>query len=131
MKDNKLIAEFMGNNTIRVNVPFEYELDKELPTSGNICKTNEDAMEEVQTEIDEGIISGCDLYMEESSYHTSWDWLMPVIHRIRDHVNVDMGFEEFDDWRENFKQIDPYNYNLEQCYDAVVEFIKEYNDRQG
>ena len=68
---------------------------------------------------------------EELHFHTSWDWLMPVIHRIRDHVNVDMGFEEFDDWRENFKQIDPYNYNLEQCYDAVVEFIKEYNDRQG
>ncbi len=58
-------------------------------------------------------------------YDTSWDWLMPVIHRIRDHVNVDMGFEEFDDWRENFKQIDPYNYSLEQCYEAVVEFINQ------
>ena len=67
----------------------------------------------------------------ELKFHNSWDWLMPVIHRIRDHVNVDMGFEEFDDWRENFKQIDPYNYSLEQCYKAVVEFIKEYNDRQG
>ena len=75
-----------------------------------------------------------DTYLEnnkELQYHTSWDWLMPVIHRIRDHVNVDMGFEEFDDWRENFKQIDPYNYSLEQCYKAVVEFIKEYNDGQG
>jgi len=62
-----------------------------------------------------------------SKFHTSWDWLMPVIRRIRDHVNIDMSFEEYDDWRENFKEIDPYNYSLEQCYTAVVEFINEYN----
>ena len=61
----------------------------------------------------------------ELHYHSSWDWLMPVVHRIREYVNVDMGFEEFDDWRENFKQIDPYNYSLEQCYDEVVGFIKQ------
>jgi hypothetical protein len=62
------------------------------------------------------------------NYDTSWDWLMPVIKTIRDHVNVDMGFEEYDNWRENFKQIDPYNYNLSECYKAVVEFIKTYNN---
>ena len=89
MKDNKLIAEFMGVDYVDIDTYLEN--NKEL------------------------------------QYHTSWDWLMPVIHRIRDHVNVDMGFEEYDDWRENFKQIDPYNYSLEQCYKAVVEFIKEYN----
>ena len=85
MKDNKLIAEFMG-------IEFEHVDTYQLP------------------------------------YNKDWNWLMPVIHRIRDHVNVDMGFEEFDDWRENFKQIDPYNYSLEQCYKAVVEFIKQYNN---
>ena len=89
MKDNKLIAEFMGVDYVDIDTYLEN--NKEL------------------------------------QYHTSWDWLMPVIHRMRDHVNVDMGFEEYDDWRENFKQIDPYNYSLEQCYEAVVEFIKEYN----
>ena len=121
MKDNKLIAEFMGNNTIRVNVPFEYELDKELPTSGNICKTVEDAMEEVQTEIDEGIINGCDLCMEESSYHTSWDLLMPVIEQI-DHLQHEpiQGIEDALATR-----------CIGDTYNAVVEFIKEYNDGQG
>lgn len=114
MKDNKLIAEFMGNNTIRVNVPFEYELDKELPTSGNICKTVEDAMEEVQTEIDEGIISGCDLYMEESSYHTSWDWLMPVVEKI---YQLDSNADFFG------------SINLEATYKEVVEFINEHNKK--
>ena len=121
MKDNKLIAEFMGNNTIRVNVPFEYELDKELPTSGNICKTVEDAMEEVQTEIDEGIISGCDLYMEESSYHTSWDWLMPVLKKI----NLKLNPDTYGAWRMINR---PTEYNIEEVYAQVVKFIKQYND---
>ena len=101
MKDNKLIAEFMGIPSYKQGryLMFEY--------ADNNHRTEQDL-----------------------AYHTSWDWLMPVIHRIRDHVNVDMGFEEYDDWRENFKQIDPYNYSLEQCYKAVVEFIKQYNDEK-
>ena len=97
MKDNKLIAEFMGLQFSKG------EYYRPLYNSGDWIPEN------------------------ELQYHTSWDWLMPVIHRMRDHINVDMGFEEYDDWRENFKQIDPYNYSLEQCYKAVVEFIKEYN----
>tara|TARA_R100001460_G_scaffold78214_4_gene119193 strand:+ start:1148 stop:1831 length:684 start_codon:yes stop_codon:yes gene_type:complete len=125
MESNKLIAEFMGNNTIRVNVPFEYELDKELPTSGNICKTVEDAMEEVQTEIDEGIISGCDLCMEESSYHTSWDLLMggkmPVIEKIRKLCEEP---QELDELKHALLCVD-----IESVYSIIVEFIKEYNKK--
>lgn len=97
MNNNKLIAEFMGLEFSKG------EYYRPLYNSGDWIPEN------------------------ELEYNKSWDWLMPVIHTIRDHVNMDMGFEEFDDWRENFKQIDPYNYNLEQCYEAVVEFIKEYN----
>ena len=102
-------------------MPFEYELDKELPTSGNICKTVEDAMEEVQTEIDEGIISGCDLYMEESSYHTSWDWLMPVLKKI----NLKLNPDTYGAWRMINR---PTEYNIEEVYAQVVKFIKQYND---
>ena len=98
MENNKLIAEFMGLEFSKG------EYYRPLYNSGDWVPE------------------------DELQYRTSWDWLMPVIHTIRDHVNMDMGFEEFDDWRENFKQIDPYNYNLQQCYDAVVEFIKWYND---
>ena len=96
MKENKLIAEFMG---------------EALPLNVGMMGLSESDIQD----------------LENLKYHTSWDWLMPVIHRIRDHVNIDMSFEEYDDWRENFKEIDPYNYSLEQCYTAVVEFIKEYN----
>jgi len=114
MHDNKLIAEFMG-------------LENHFKNEGG-TKVFIDGEENVQNwecyDTERGLL----ITPIEMQYHTSWDWLMPVIHRIRDHVNVDMGFEEFDDWRENFKQIDPYNYSLEQCYEAVVEFIKEYNN---
>ncbi len=104
-ENNKLIAEFMGFQ--KTNIGW-YDSEEIMPPLSNTYDSNT---------FDE----------HELAFHTSWDWLMPVIHRIRDHVNVDMGFEEFDDWRENFKQIDPYNYSLEQCYEAVVEFIKQYN----
>ena len=104
MENNKLIAEFMG-----------WEVQYQLTNRwyGAYREPNGKLHRNTDT--------------EPLLFHASWDWLMPVIHTIRDHVNTDMGFEEFDDWRENFKQIDPYNYNLEQCYDAVVEFIKWYN----
>jgi len=115
MKDNKLIAEFMG----AVGTP------KYNPTEWDVYITG-------CLDVDSDDENAQHFYTpDEMKYHTSWDWLMPVIHRIRDHVNVDMGFEEYDDWRENFKQIDPYNYSLEQCYKAVVEFIKQYDNQRN
>jgi hypothetical protein len=122
-ENNKLIAEFMGSKTIRINVPFEYELGEELPTSTNICNSIVDAMEEVQTEVDEGIISGCDLCMEAVEYHTSWDWLMPVVEKIKN-----VGFAP--DKMYNDKSIDyilTNNFSKTNLYHAVVEFIKSHN----
>jgi hypothetical protein len=55
MKDNKLIAEFMGGQRV---LP-----DKDvynMPTHNNLCY---------------GI--------DELHYHTSWNWLMPVVEKIR------------------------------------------------
>ena len=107
MNGNKLIAEFMGLPLVPCSIGTE---------NGIVYEGYQHPK------------GGMPFTADGLQYKYSWDWLMPVIHRIRDHVNVDMGFEEFDDWRENFKQIDPYNYSLEQCYKAVVEFIKQYNN---
>ena len=54
-------------------------------------------------------------------YHTSWDWLMPVIEEI-DHLQHEpiQGIEDALATR-----------HIGDTYNAVVEFIKEYNDRQG
>jgi hypothetical protein len=105
--NNKLIAEFMGH---KIDWGFNKDSILYMPQGkGNA--------------INNSVVIGLD----KLEFHTSWDWLMPVIYRMRDHINADMGFEEYDDWRKNFKQIDPYNYTLEQCYKEVVEFIKWYN----
>jgi|TARA_R100000030_G_scaffold61298_3_gene46344 hypothetical protein len=49
-------------------------------------------------------------------YHTSWDWLMPVVEKI---YQLDSNADFFG------------SINIEATYKEVVEFIKEYNDRQG
>ena len=75
---NRLIAEFMG---------------MEFGDDGTMCY--DDGSNEV-------------VPIEELAYHTSWDWLMPVVQKIRD---------------ENLLSI-----HMDVVYDRVVEFIKECND---
>tara|TARA_B100000424_G_scaffold12691_1_gene9381 strand:+ start:164 stop:418 length:255 start_codon:yes stop_codon:yes gene_type:complete len=82
MKNNKLIAEFMGAE----------------PDKKTFFRTGEE------------------VYL----YHTSWDWLMPVIEEI-DHLQ-----------QEPIQSIEDALATrcIGDTYDAVVEFIKQYNDEQ-
>ena len=62
-----------------------------------------------------------DTYLEnnkELQYHTSWDWLMPVIEEI-DHLQREriQGIEDALSTR-----------CLGDVYNAVVEFINQYNN---
>jgi hypothetical protein len=82
MKENKLIAEFMGVDYVDVDTYLED--NKEL------------------------------------QYHTSWDWLMPVVIKC-----FDKHFENSDDL--NFKLNDALlETNIESLYKAVLEFIKQW-----
>ena len=99
MKDNKLIAEFMG---IEV-------------------KDDDAYLDEIKAMRKSGIHIDFNGYTtSELKYHTSWDWLMPVIQEI------------------DFLQYEPIQ-RIEDAlatrcigdtYNAVVEFIKEYNDEK-
>ena len=52
-------------------------------------------------------------------YHTSWDWLMPVIQKcIRTGDNTD-------EWDNIFDALSLLSINA--VYEEVVEFIKDYN----
>ena len=82
MKDNKLIAEFMGNGK-------EYEIDINTKTL--------------------------------KSYHTSWDWLMPVVHKC---------YQEHTCSQERMNSNDAYEIktcDITRVYKAVVGFIKNQN----
>jgi len=94
MKDNKIIAEFMG-------------WDIKSPTSmpRNLHLSN--------LELDNGEVWAY-------KFHTSWDWLMPVVEKCLDVSN--------DDNIEDFYSIQNVVPNIEATYQAVVEYIKECNE---
>tara|TARA_R110001606_G_scaffold343278_1_gene491847 strand:+ start:246 stop:512 length:267 start_codon:yes stop_codon:yes gene_type:complete len=55
-------------------------------------------------------------------YHTSWDWLMPVLKKINLHLHPDT----YGLWR----MINvPTEYTIKEVHTQAVEFIKQYNDK--
>ena len=86
MKDNKLIAEFMG-------VGKHYEAQ-----SSNMF----------------------------NQYHTDWNRLMPVVQKIGDEYLNTPFDETYSHLTEQYENI----WTLEDTYNAVVEFIKEYNETE-
>jgi hypothetical protein len=90
---NKLIAEFMG--LIESSIPNKYWTEQAK----------------------EGFGKG---ELVELKYHTSWDWLMPVVIKIGDNANI-LGA---------MKKLRTYSKvrNLEDTYQSVVEFIKNQNN---
>tara|TARA_R110000822_G_C15084737_1_gene470064 strand:+ start:383 stop:670 length:288 start_codon:yes stop_codon:yes gene_type:complete len=95
MKNNKLIAEFMGIKSYKFRgyTMFVYE------------ENNHRADTDLQ-------------------YHTSWDWLMPVVSKI---ARNEEYFENV--LSERLFDIVPFG-RIEEVYEVVVEFIKTYNNEQ-
>tara|TARA_R110000851_G_scaffold12650_5_gene43679 strand:- start:595 stop:873 length:279 start_codon:yes stop_codon:yes gene_type:complete len=89
MKDNRLIAEFMGHDTYESN--------------GYIMVRYSDNNERT---------------LQDTHYHTSWDWLMPVIEEI-DHTK----FETVQSVEDALS-----TRHLTTTYRAVVKFINEYKN---
>lgn len=72
--------------------------------------------------IDKGVQAD---YMEhELKYHTSWDWLMPVIEKIQNIFvdNPELDWQLYDDIRFSI----PY---LEDTYNMVLYTINQYNNK--
>ena len=94
MTDNELIAEFMG-----------------LSIKEGVCYyTDADDMFPMGIEVEEPYLP----------YHTSWDWLKPVVDEIE---QVNEGVPE------QMLHVSLYS-TIDEVYEAVVEFIKTYNDEQ-
>ena len=56
-------------------------------------------------------------------YDQSWDWLMPVVNKCLNIYHIEQMNDDL-----NFTFYDAMG-NMEETYQAVVEFIKEYNNR--
>ena len=94
MQDNKLIAEFIG-----------------LSIKEGVCYyTDADDMFPMGIEVEEPYLP----------YHTSWDWLIPVVLKIeRECEGVPIQLLDVSFYDE-----------IGEVYQAVVEFIKIYNDER-
>ena len=109
--NNKLIAEFMG---ISIDGEFAYIEDEGSP------------LEEVMP-------------INKLNYHTSWDWLMPVIEKIESlGYTFEKNYQRVDkDWQSlivkgNDILYQEFNKNSLQCsYYVVVEFINNYNSQNN
>ena len=62
-------------------------------------------------------------------FDTSWDWLMPVVNKIR---SMDSTYEVEEvgkyDWD---NEISHYEFDLELTYESVVEFINQLNNNNN
>ena len=58
--------------------------------------------------------------IESMEYYTSWEWLMPVVIKIGGTANILGAMKKL----RNYSKVT----NREDTYQAVVEFIKQYND---
>lgn len=101
MENNKLIADFMG-----IKPTKGYSSDWHYSDSPFIS-INSDSYEEVENTIAEYV-----------KYHTSWDWLMPVVEKIEDYLSDNVGKVGY------FDECLSSN-NLDVRYQAVIEFIKQ------
>jgi len=97
MKDNKLIADFM-------DLPIDISQPSGILNYG----------------FDDVWFEECEL-----SFEASWDWLMPVIHKIL-HNNDDEAFYKFSMGVSKAM----FNNNIRDAHSIVVEFIKQHNDER-
>jgi len=68
-----------------------------------------------------------DWQIADTCYHLSWDWLMPVIHKIGD-----INFGEVHGLEDKINELFPHDVNylftpIEYVYGKVVDFIEWYN----
>ncbi len=58
----------------------------------------------------------------DTYYHSSWDWLMPVVSKCREESN-----EEDSHWEAIYYSLEGCDINV--TYHAVLGFIKQYNNQ--
>ncbi len=115
-ENNKLIAEFMGG--IKSSVPNLINMPQTIGQSSILCVKGSEGLPSSIYKVEK---------INKLKYHSSWDWLMPVVEKImilvmEDDSNELYNSEEWDNITHTLVQI-----QIKSVYKAVVNFIKEYN----
>ena len=121
MKWNKIIAEFMGYKLMPCNNGKAWDIGKSIPSKDHLFP--------IQGVLHTG---------NELKFHTSWDWLMPVVEKIEctstdNKDNSDSFFNVMIEVFEcninggNICICESGHVKIEATYNAVVEFINQYN----
>ena len=110
IEGNKLIAEFRGMKKSNLYLNLK---------SGNYVKKENDDCESFTTSL--YIINGKGIL--DLKFHSSWDWLMPVIEQIE-------NTESYITTKETMKNIRLSIPDINLVYHFVVEFIKWYNENK-
>jgi hypothetical protein len=117
---NRIIAEFMGYEEEQTeNGEFVYAIEFKNPVKLN----------DIQVEF---------FFAHELKYHTSWDWLMPVVEKIESlGYNVEKNFQHIDnDWQTLITKghdilfQDFAKEGIDAMYCTVISFIKMYNENK-
>lgn len=142
IEGNKLIAEFMGLKLIDISSKMEELYKKPIWVSKNFDES--DVPDEIPYK-DDWQWDKFYPQVEKLSYHSSWDWLMPVVEKIESlgfwvkimgHTSFDNKYKSCDIKKQKSKSDGDYLYNyegdwmeskIESVWLAVVEFIKWYN----
>ena len=103
-ESNKLIAQFMGYDIINADIILY-------------------------------AINGIAYPINKLEYHQSWDWLMPVVEKIDTLFGEDDTVDDMiNRVRKEVLLFSPLNkgivYNILFTYQAVVEFINDYNNHK-
>lgn len=126
-ENNKLIAEFMG---YKQDAKGKYEIIEDFDIVENIQTYVED--DDYRTVV--GGIVLVNFLPEEMRFHTSWDWLMPVVEKINEtgrfEVNIGYGRCYITDGEDELTLSMVENQTQYAVYRAVVEFIKWYNENK-
>lgn len=125
-KNNRLIAKFMQHGAEYILVDADkYRGEHVLscyPVSKEDCEYDLIHFEE-RYSIDR---DSMEIREVELKYHSSWDWLIPVLKKISETLYSDFAGVVRDQWQ----MIDtPTKYPMEDVYTQAVEFIKWYNNQ--
>lgn len=123
---NKLIAEFMGM------MPEGWEIPNPCMIADVTRQNTMFYFEDIVKEWKEDNLSIWDVYR----FHCSWDWLMPVIYKIKDLDGLfpedDEDSPELEEAMDKFEELfldnNPVMESIEAANEAVVEFITWYNE---